>query len=164
MGIAGKKLLAAMFSIILAAVLFVAFPLPEPALAPTPEADEAMAGVDRVIDGDTLEADGRAIRLLGVDAPEKDRCFYAEARAELERLVLGQTIRLESDPLNADTDEYGRLLRYAYLPDGSLVNARLVAGGFARHLSWFPIERNEEFAALETAAREKAAGLWASCF
>jgi micrococcal nuclease len=121
------------------------------------------AAATRIIDGDTLEAGGRSVRLLGVDAPERGRCFYEEARQELARLVLGQALRLEGDPLNDDADEYGRLLRYVYLPDGTLVNARLIAGGFARHLSWFPIEENERFAELEDATRENQLGLWAAC-
>lgn len=133
-------------------------------IAAVPEGmPEPVTVAGRVIDGDTLEVNGKSVRLLGVDAAEKSKCFYEEAKQELARLTLDQPVRLESDPLNNDTDEYGRLLRYVYLPDGTLINAQLISNGFARHLSWFPIEQNGYFAKLESEAREKDLGLWEVC-
>lgn len=67
--------------------------------------------VIRVIDGDTLELDnGEAVRLIGIDAPERGACGYAEATANMERLVLGERVRLRR--WDEDRDRYDRLLRY----------------------------------------------------
>ena len=129
----------------------------------------------RVIDGDTLEVSREIqkednkeerIRLLGIDAPEVGKCFSQEAEDELSRLVSSERaarIILEGDSLNENADQYGRSLRYVYLDDGTLVNAELLKYGFARHLSWFPIEMNEYFAELEAEAKAKNLGLWSAC-
>lgn len=60
-----------------------------------------------VPDGDSLQlADGRRVRLLGLDAPERGRCMAGEARDKLVALALGKRVRLE----NLVTDDYGRTL------------------------------------------------------
>lgn len=47
--------------------------------------------VTRVVDGDTLVSqDGRRFRLWGVDAPELDQPYGAQAKLELETLLLGR--------------------------------------------------------------------------
>jgi len=60
-----------------------------------------------VADGDSLDLqDGRRVRLLGLDAPEKDRCMYAEAKARLTGQVMGRHVRLK----DVVKDDYGRIL------------------------------------------------------
>jgi endonuclease YncB( thermonuclease family) len=67
--------------------------------------------VTRVIDGDTIElANGEAVRFVGIDTPERGECGYAEATANMERLVLGKRVRLTMS--DEDRDRYDRLLRY----------------------------------------------------
>jgi endonuclease YncB( thermonuclease family) len=67
--------------------------------------------VSHVVDGDTLDlADGRRVRLVGIDTPEVGECGYAEASAALARLVLGRRVTLGMS--DEDHDRYGRLLRY----------------------------------------------------
>ena len=133
--------------------------------------------VKKIIDGDTLEVKineiNHVVRLLGVDASEtefdddirttKRECFSLEARDELRRLTLNKKVRLENDPLNKNTDNYGRLLRYVYLSDGTLVNQKLIEDGFARHLSFFPLTKNENFAQLQSSAQSQNFGLWSAC-
>ena len=46
------------------------------------------------------------------------------------QLVEGKTVYLEKDV--SETDRYGRLPRYVWLKDGSMVNATLVAEGYAQ--------------------------------
>lgn len=63
--------------------------------------------VVRVSDGDTFSlADGRRVRLLGVDAPEIGRCMSEEAKQRLSQLVLGKHTRLKDET----NDDYGRIL------------------------------------------------------
>lgn len=84
--------------------------------------------VVRVIDGDSFEtSDHRRIRLLGIDAPEKDRCLYSEARQELKMLIEGKTVRLQ----NTVTDDYGRILANVFA-GGNFVNKIMVQKGLAK--------------------------------
>lgn len=67
--------------------------------------------VTRVVDGDTIElGNGETVRVVGIDTPERGECGYAEATANMERLVLGQRVRLTVS--DEDRDRYDRLLRY----------------------------------------------------
>jgi len=92
--------------------------------------------VKMVLDGDTFVLEsGETVRLAGIDAPElgrdgePDRYFAREAAAALGLMVKGQDLRLEFG--KQKTDRYGRLLAFAYLPDGRMVNLDLVKNGFA---------------------------------
>lgn len=67
-----------------------------------------------VPDGDSLQlADGRRVRLLGIDAPERGRCMGDEARTKLADLALGKRVRLK----NVVTDDYGRMLANVIVED-----------------------------------------------
>ena len=113
-------------------------PAEEPSSSTTevtlPPAEEVERGtVDGVVDGDTLQAvvNGQRveIRLIGVNAPEAEDCYGAEARTELSALVAGQTVVLAAD--GPDVDSSGRILRYVILESTPpvLVNAELVSSG-----------------------------------
>lgn len=133
--------------------------------------DERFLKVTKVVDGDTFWADdgsekGVKVRLIGVDAPEsrnvfkKKKGFYGEeAKAYLTNLFHHQKVRLEFD---VDTlDRYGRTLAYAYLPDGTFVNADLVKNGYAMVMTVPPnVKHVEEFVELQKEARENKRGLW----
>lgn len=133
-----------------------------PSLAKTPPAgDKAL--VTRVFDGDTIEVeiDGRAYRLryIGVDTPEREEPFYQEAFDFNRRLVEDQTVILVKDV--SDTDQYGRLLRYVYLEDGTFVNAELMINGMARLVTFPPdVAQTANFRELQRQAQESAAGMW----
>jgi micrococcal nuclease len=125
--------------------------------------------VTRVIDGDTIElADGERVRYLGMDTPEtvnpkkSVQCYGPEASARNHALLDGQLVRLVRDV--EDTDMYGRLLRYVYLPDGTFVNLALVADGYARVYTWPPnIAHTLEFQNAQTQAKAAGRGLWGAC-
>ena len=89
------------------------------------------AQVQKVVDGDTIDVtiDGRLwrVRYFGVDTPERgDRCF--REATDRNDLLLGKTVLLLPDA--RDEDDFGRLLRYVFLEDGTSVDATLVAEGF----------------------------------
>lgn len=152
-------------------------PTAEPAIAssgayPIQPANLALAAVERVIDGDTVDVvlDGQTVRLrlIGIDTPEtKDsrtvvQCFGREASAEAERLLNGQTVALEADPSQDERDSYGRLLRYVWLPDGKLFNLEMVVGGFAHEYTYnVPYKYQAAFQQAESDSRGRGWGLWA---
>ena len=69
--------------------------------------------VTKIIDGDTIIAEGENVRLLGIDSDERSYPCYDEAKERLEELVLGKEVRLEKD--QTDKDQYQRYLRYLFL-------------------------------------------------
>ena len=95
-------------------------------------AESERVQVRQVIDGDTVElADGRDVRLIGIDTPERDECGYEQARRMLARLVTsrGVTVTVVEAP-GQDLDRYDRLLRYVEA-DGVDVADALLDGGWA---------------------------------
>lgn len=128
-----------------------------------------MAVVKRVVDGDTIElADGKKVRYIGMDTPETVdprktvQCFGKEAKKYNKDLVEGKTVRLEKDV--SETDRYHRLLRYVYLEDGTMVNEKLVADGYARVYTYPPdVHFSSLFLKAEQTARQAKIGLWAAC-
>ena len=116
-----------------------------------------------------VEINGRTdrVRLIGVDTPETVHpqkpveYFGKEASAFTKRTCEGKTVRLESDPQNANRDKYGRLLRYVYLEDGQLLNAEIIRQGYGFAYTRFPFSKMEEFRELEREARNANRGLWA---
>ncbi|MCI0398505.1 MAG: thermonuclease family protein [Chloroflexi bacterium] len=134
------------------------------ATTPIPPAASETATVIAIIDGDTIEVEigGRSYRLryIGMDTPERGDPFFSEATEVNRLLVEGQTALLVRDV--SETDRYGRLLRYVYLPDGTFVNAELVRLGYAQVATFPPDVRHQElFLDLQRAAREAGRGIWA---
>ena len=113
-----------------------------------------------VLDGDTINCeDGITVRLLLVDVPDRGH-FGDEARAFVVGLLPKETeLRLEYDK-NA-RDSQGRWLVYGYLPDGSLLNRRLVENGFA-YVEFSAANRAKlgELRSAEQDARRQTLGLW----
>ncbi len=127
--------------------------------------------VIKVIDGDTFIIDdgspkGARVRLIGIDAPEtrktgrKEIGYYgAEAKRYLETLILKKQVALEYDVNKYD--RYMRLLAYAYLSDGTFVNAHLIDNGYAMVMTVPPnVKHNELFIKLQRNARVRKRGLW----
>ena len=129
-----------------------------------------------VIDGDTIEVKrsnsvGSAlenplasVRLICINAPEKNQRGYGEAKQLLKTLVDKKEILLEKD--RSETDLYGRLLRYVWLRDVKgnpirMANAELARQGWVR---WFPYGPDKkhcpEFQKLIENAKKRHWGLW----
>jgi endonuclease YncB( thermonuclease family) len=134
---------------------------PATASAGSPDGERAIA--THVYDGDTIdvELDGRTYRLryIGVDSPEREEPFYDEALAFNRDLVEDRTVILVRDV--SETDQYGRLLRYVYLEDGTFVNGELIARGMARLVTFPPdVVQTDYLRVLQDQAREAGAGMW----
>ena len=125
--------------------------------------DGDRAEVTYVFDGDTIEVglDGRAYRLryIGVDTPEREEPYYQEAFDFNRDLVEGQTVTLVRDV--SETDQYGRLLRYVYLDDGTFVNAAIIRAGMGRLVTFPPdVAQTEYLKGQQAEARDAGAGMW----
>jgi micrococcal nuclease len=127
--------------------------------------------VERVVDGDTLvvimpSGEKERVRLIGVDTPEfardgrPEQFFAREATACARRLVTGARVTLEPDLFCSDRDDYGRLLRYVWLPDGRLMNDELISSGCGKAFTRFRFSLMEQFKASERRARGQGLGIW----
>lgn len=130
-----------------------------------------MCQVTKVIDGDTFwVADGSEkykVRFIGIDAPETRNSRWkqkgklaAEAKAFVQKLTEGKSVRLELDVQHKD--RYQRVLAYVYLADGTFLNAELLKVGYAVVDTYPPnVKYVELFTELQTEARNQKVGLWA---
>ncbi len=103
--------------------------VPTPSLQSTLPANAVPADLVRIVDGDTIvvrikgESGQETVRLIGIDTPETKKpntpvqCYGKEATAFTTKLLTGKKIWLESDKSNRD--QYGRLLRYVWVENGS---------------------------------------------
>ena len=123
-----------------------------------------------VADGDTLTLEELGtVRFIGVDTPEKNhpelpvQFMSKEASAFTKRLCLGKNIRLEYDGFDEDKrGNYGRILAYLYLEDGTFVQKQLLMNGYATAYTKYPFdeEMKVHFLAWEQKARQGEVGLW----
>lgn len=130
--------------------------------------------VSHYVDGDTIAVDMNGtteiIRFIGVDTPETHRpntpvqCYGPEAAAYTkEQISRFGKVRLQADPLDTNRDRYGRLLRYVYLPDGTLMDEQLIKNGYGFAYLSFPFSKKADFAADQKAAQDSKVGLWGTC-
>ncbi len=128
----------------------------------SPGGDLPGAKVTRVIDGDTvvMERLGK-VRLIGVNTPEKKRCFDdAATRFTRERLE-DQVVQYEVG--EEPKDRYKRTLAYLSR-EGEMHNLALLTEGYAKVLTIPPNDKYEaRFEAAERDAKEADAGLWDKC-
>lgn len=74
--------------------------------------------VTTVVDGDTFGvSDGRTVRVPGIDSCEAGTDAGRDATASATSYLPGKPVTLPAEP-GADKDPYGRVLRYARMPDG----------------------------------------------
>lgn len=131
--------------------------------------------VTRVVDGDTLwvDVDGRIVkvRVLGIDTPETVKpntpvqCGGPQASTFAHQWLDHQTVRLVSDPTQADVDTYGRSLRYVRRLDGQDYSVAVTGAGWAKPYV-FHHKPAQDFEAVNYAMRQAAAahrGIWGLC-
>ncbi|MFQ5659244.1 MAG: thermonuclease family protein [Gammaproteobacteria bacterium] len=127
----------------------------------------ASVQVRYVIDGDTvILGNGEKVRLIGLDTPELGHDGKAsEAGAVAARDYLHKLLHQHTAyPLvygRQRRDHYGRTLAHLFLPDGSNVQAMLLAGGHATRLSIPPnLAFLECYRAQTEAAVSARRGIW----
>jgi endonuclease YncB( thermonuclease family) len=153
--------------------LLLFFSIPSVVLAVTLEGK-----VIKVADGDTITIEDyqggkHRIRLMGIDAPEKDQPYGDVATQSLAKLVSGKTVTIEYEKL----DRYKRIIGKVLVdPPGEVfcmaldcvkkVDAGLeqIRKGLAWHYKKYQGEQNEDdrgtYSGAEVDAREKLLGLW----
>jgi endonuclease YncB( thermonuclease family) len=121
----------------------------------------------KITDGDTIRINtGEDVRLLQIDTPEpmSSECYASESTAALTKLIFGKTIRLESDSVSANIDQYKRLLRYVFVGKTN-INLKMVEIGAAAPY-FYNGEKGKYSAQLLKAAQKARAqkiGLWGKC-
>ena len=116
--------------------------------------------VSKVLDGDTLRlADGRSVRLIGLNTPEMGRQgrsaepYAREAKQRLQHLVDASGRKVGLRPGRQSSDRYGRLLAHAYDARGNNLEAALLAEGLGYFVAISP---NTELVACHQAAERRA--------
>lgn len=113
----------------------------------------------QVIDGDTcVLEDGRRVRYLGIDAPERGDPLFNEATQANNKLVGGKEIRLELS--RSRQDKMGRLLAYVFV-NKQFVNQELVHQGYAHIRRPLAAKYQDLFLRSQAEARAAGRGIWA---
>ena len=104
-----------------------------------------------VVDGDTFQLkSGKRVRLIGVDAPEIERCGGKEAREKLSSLIYGKIVSLKEETSEA----YGRTLALVYV-GRVFVNRIMLEEGWGRTDYRKNSRRDELTAAFHQAQSQK---------
>jgi len=122
-------------------------------------AESFTAEVLKVVDGDTIYVRGEEsvlkLRLWGIDTPERNQPWGAEAADYVRSLAGRQFIKAEV----LGIDRYERFVVIVTLPDGNILNEELISAG----LAWWYRRYAPDAAhlkALEEDARADGRGLW----
>ncbi len=109
--------------------------------------------ISEVIDGDTLKLeDGRTVRLLNINTPEKNEKNYQEAKNFLETYV-NKSVLIEVEGVG----KYGRVLGRVYTPE--YLNLEIVERGLA-HSYLVGEDELGKFKEAEERSREEGKGIW----
>ncbi|UZE95732.1 thermonuclease family protein [Alkalimarinus alittae] len=126
-----------------------------------------LAAVKRVVDGDTLHLkDGRKVRLIGVNTPEfgkknKPSEPYAKQAAQRLALLVGTPALVRLMEGEEAKDRYGRLLAYAFTPQGDSIEAALIREGLGFAIAIPPnIAYQDCLLQAQLAARSSKLGVW----
>ncbi|MCI0534250.1 MAG: thermonuclease family protein [Verrucomicrobiales bacterium] len=113
----------------------------------------------QVLDGDTCRLqDSRAVRYLGIDAPEKGDPLSEEATQVNNKLVGNREVRLEIGRPAKDT--HGRVLAYIFVGN-TFVNEELVRQGMAHVRRPVAAKYLDQLRKAQEEARSAGRGIWA---
>ncbi len=120
--------------------------------------------VTRIIDGDTIEVSGydKNIRLIGIDTAEEAECYRGESTKITRDLLLNMPVRIETD--ENERDNFGRVLAYLYLLDGTFANKRLLEAGAGEFFyDSVNLKHQNELISAAESARGSGVGFWKAC-
>lgn len=128
--------------------------------------------VVKIIDDDTLDLNinGKVerIRLIGMNTPETVdprkpvECFGKEASNRAKELLIGKSVKIESDPAEDTRDKYDRLLLYIFLSDGTNFAKKMIMEGYAYEYTYdVKYKYQAEFKQAQKYAEDNKLGLWA---
>lgn len=147
--------------------------IPQTSVPRISQSQPGLYAISHFVDGDTIAVNmngkTETVRFIGVDTPETHRphtpvqCYGPAAAAFTKQQIGDNKVRLEADPQNTNRDRYNRLLRYVYLPDGTLLNKALVQKGYGFAYTQFPFSKKDEFVQAQDSAKSTQAGLWGNC-
>lgn len=113
--------------------------------------------VTKIIDGDTfLIEGGYSVRMLGIDADERDHPCYEQAKDRLEELILNKDVRLEKG--TEDKDQWCRYLRYVWVGDTNIGSTLAKEGLAVARFSPEDVKYREQITQAEKEARESQTG------
>ena len=99
-----------------------------------------------------------SIRLIGINT---DECYTKQSKAYLTKIAHSEEVYLETDRLQGTRDTYGRILAYAYLQDGQMVNRKMLAGGFSYEYTYMnSYKYQKEFRNVQNIAKASERGQW----
>lgn len=113
-----------------------------------------------IIDGDTIDMEGKRIRLYGIDAPEiKQLCYKSDhqypcgkyAQDALKRITISGNVRC----VEKYYDFYGRIVAECFIGDTN-INALMVEQGWAMAYRRY----SKQYVFQENLARTKKRGIW----
>jgi len=132
------------------------------------------AKVLRIIDGDTVHVkDNMAnkiykVRLLGIDAPEKNQNYGKQSASFLKEIIEEKYIKIISTPTKNNTytvDRYNRVLGKIIFENQD-INHLMIEKGMAWHYKKYknnqPIEDQQSYNEAEISARKNNIGLWST--
>jgi len=167
------KSLASLLISVIALVLYLMLQPHSQVAQTVNKADPGSYSINHFVDGDTIAVNmnGKVetVRFIGIDTPETHKpntpvqCYGPAAAAYTKTMIGSNKVRLEADPQSTNRDRYNRLLRYVYLPDGTLLNEKIVQTGHGFYYPYFPFTKSEQFNADEEQAKAQNIGLWGNC-
>jgi endonuclease YncB( thermonuclease family) len=133
-------------------------------LAASPAMAETRSGPAEVIDGDTVEIEGKRIRLFGIDAPEATQLCYRgseiwacgeAAASELRGLINGNELSCRG----YEIDQFGRFVAVCTIA-GMDLGKLMVAQGWAIAFRRY----SDDYVADQARAQASKLGMWNSTF
>ncbi|MFZ1806380.1 MAG: thermonuclease family protein [Cyclobacteriaceae bacterium] len=131
-----------------------------------PQQDFVIANVSAVRDGDTIELkmpEGwiAAVRLHGIDSPDKCQKQYEQAKQYAINLLLDKKVKF----VKTGIDQYNRLVGEIYIDANNTqgeypvwFNAAIVGAGYAWH--WPRYSDSQKLASMQIVAQKLKVGVW----
>ncbi len=110
--------------------------------------------LERVIDGDTIVASGRKIRLWGINAPEKKKPYFMAAKMLLESLLNDGRLTCKF----IEKDRYNRDVMHCLI-DSLDIGSMMVQAGLAKDYSKYS---GDYYQYEEDLAKSKKRGIWSN--